>query len=145
MYVLRMFLFQHVDFKEVWLLKSFGFYTLQYCVSQERKIMKVFEQNLQLRIKFVCFAHIPIPTCWFWRAMKVKIIWIWQTAILFLQERQVFEQYLQLRIKFVCFAHIPIPTFWFWNGMSVKIIWLWHTAIVYSQGRPKRCFQVHSD
>ncbi len=51
------------------------------CYSQKRQIMKVFEQYLQLRIKFVLFAHIPITTCPIWRGMCVKIIWIWRTAI----------------------------------------------------------------
>ncbi len=35
------------------------------CYSQKRQIIKVFERYLQLRIKFVCFAHIPIPSCSF--------------------------------------------------------------------------------
>ncbi len=105
------------------------------CYSQKRQIMNIFEQYLQLRIKFLCFAHIPIPTCRFWRGTSVNIIWIWSTAIVIAinDQKWCFLGILSVWRKFLCFAHIQIPKCIFWSGMSVKIIWLWHTAIDYSK------------
>ncbi len=109
------------------------------CYSQKRQIMNVFEQYLQLRIKFLCFAHIPIPTCRFWRGMSVNIIWIWINAIV-LDQKWCFLESFPLWIKILWFAHIPIPSWPFWGSMRFKIIWIWHTAIVIAKYDQKWCF-----
>ncbi len=100
--------------------------------------MKVFEQCLQLKIQFVCFAHIPIPSWSFWGGMSVKIIWIWHTAIVIAKNDQqwCFLGFISALNKiWVFFYTYPHPIMPFWGGMSVKIISIWHTGIVIAQNQ----------
>ncbi len=92
----------------------------------------VFQECLPIWIKFVCFAHIPIPTCWFWRGVSVKIIWIWHTAIVIAKNDQKwwFLGMISALNKICVFCAKPFPTFSFYTFMNCNIILIWRTAIV---------------
>ena len=91
----------------------------------------------------MCVLRIsPSQTCWFWRSTSIKIIWIWQTAIVLAKttENDVFQERFPLWIKFVRFVHISITSCSFWRGMSIKSTSVWRTAIVIAKNDPKWCF-----
>ena len=91
------------------------------CYSLEWQNVR-FWGNLPLWIKFVCFAHISIPTASFCRGMINKITWIWPTGIVIAKNDKNWHFWgTSSALNKIClFTHIPIPTFSFWLTKSFE-------------------------
>ncbi len=142
MYVLRISPSQHVHFEEVWVLKWFGFHTLQlllpktandegfWAISWAQIKISMFCAYLHLNMfilkRYECWNDLDFTHCNCYSQKTTNNEGFWAIS--------------SAQNKIGMFRAYPIPTCWFWRGMSVKIIWIWHTGIFIAKNHQRWCF-----
>ncbi len=120
--------FHHAHCKEVWVLKSFGFHTLQllqpktannegfWAISSAQNKICIFcaysHPNMLILMRYECQNHLDLSNCTCYSQKPPIMVF----------SRNDFRSELNF-----CVLRIPLSSCSFWKGVSVKIIWIWHS------------------